>query len=107
MQNCKLPLHYAARDNAGREVVAALLLAYLDAASTPDGVRCGLIYSGGVCASYVCSCVHVAHTNMLHNVHVSHASMYVAVSSIVAAYVFTCTHRVCLLCVCVHFCMHM
>mmetsp|Transcript_88810 Transcript_88810/g.129863 ORF Transcript_88810/g.129863 Transcript_88810/m.129863 type:complete len:138 (+) Transcript_88810:3-416(+) len=32
----RLPLHHAAANQAGPEVVAALLLAYPDAASTPD-----------------------------------------------------------------------
>ena len=37
----RLPLHYAAEQQAGPEVVSALLLAYPDAASKADMVRCG------------------------------------------------------------------
>jgi hypothetical protein len=60
-QKKRLPLHCAAERQAGPEVVAALLLAYPDAASTPDEVRC----RGGVglCAC-VFMCVFILYANV-------------------------------------------
>ena len=54
MQDGKLPLHWAAEKQAGPLVVSALLLAYPDTASKPDGVHCGC--DMGYCACSVSMC---------------------------------------------------
>jgi len=49
------PLHHAAANQAGQEVVAALLLAHPHTGTAPDKVRCGADVRRCVFSEYYCA----------------------------------------------------
>jgi len=79
-----LPVHLAAENQAGPEVMAALLLAYPAAVRMPDHVRCGADLRRCVCSVLMC--------NVFMHISVCFTYIHVCVDMYVYIYVFQHIH---------------
>ena len=88
-QGAKMPLHYAVQNHAGPEVVAALLLAYPDAASWADEVRY-LWMSACRCNYIFCISTSIMRTDICIN---PYTSVYICIhENIHTRYAYTHTY---------------